>query len=101
MARLLKSLEPLSSYKDRKFDGTLEQYIECLRQSRTVYVGNLAFHTTEEQLHELFGKCGDVRRIIMGLDKNQAGGLSLFTYFKHTKNISIFIAFIFAGNLSS
>ena len=72
MARLLKSLEPLSSYKDRKFQGSLDEYIDCLRHSTTVYVGNLAFHTTEEQMHELFGKCGDVRRIIMGLDRNQA-----------------------------
>ena len=41
-----------------------------LKASTTVYVGNLAFHTTEEQIHELFGKCGLLRRIVMGLDKN-------------------------------
>ena len=29
----------------------------------------LSFYTTEEQLYELFGKCGDVKRIVMGLDK--------------------------------
>jgi hypothetical protein len=39
-------------------------------------VGNLSFFTTEEQIHELFGKCanieegGGVKRIIMGLDRN-------------------------------
>ncbi len=44
--------------------------MSCLRHSSTVYVGNLAFHTTEEQIHELFGKCGPLRRIVMGLDKN-------------------------------
>ena len=71
MSRLLKSLEPLSQYKDRKFDGSLEEYVACLRRSTTVYVGNLAFHTTEEQIHELFSKCGPLNRIIMGLDKNQ------------------------------
>jgi len=32
-------------------------------------VGNLSFYTTEEQIYELFSKCGDIRRIIMGLDK--------------------------------
>ena len=37
--------------------------------SATLYVGNMSFYTTEEQLYELFGKCGDVKRIIMGLDK--------------------------------
>lgn len=34
-----------------------------------MYVGNLSFYSTEEQIHELFSRCGDVRRIIMGLDK--------------------------------
>ena len=29
----------------------------------------LHFFTTEEQLYELFGKCGDVKKIVMGLDK--------------------------------
>lgn len=70
-SRLLKSLEPISLYKDRKFEGSLEEYVACLRQTTTVYVGNLAFHTTEEQIHELFGTCGPLRRIVMGLDKNE------------------------------
>jgi nuclear cap-binding protein subunit 2 len=29
----------------------------------------MSFYTTEEQLYELFGKAGDVKRIVMGLDK--------------------------------
>ena len=40
-----------------------------LRTTSTLYVGNMSFYTTEEQLHELFSKCGDIKRIIMGLDK--------------------------------
>lgn len=32
-------------------------------------MGNLSFYTTEEQIHELFSRAGDVKRIIMGLDK--------------------------------
>ncbi|CAF1079903.1 unnamed protein product [Adineta steineri] len=40
-----------------------------LLQSTTLYVGNLSFFTTEEQIHELFSRAGDVKRIIMGLDK--------------------------------
>ncbi|PIK51491.1 putative nuclear cap-binding protein subunit 2-like [Apostichopus japonicus] len=40
-----------------------------LRLSSTLYIGNLSFFTTEEQIHELFSKCGDIKRIIMGLDK--------------------------------
>ena len=42
---------------------------KLLRMSTTLYVGNLSFYTTEEQLYELFSKCGDIKRIVMGLDK--------------------------------
>ena len=28
-----------------------------------------SFYTTEEQLYELYGKCGDIKRIVLGLDK--------------------------------
>lgn len=75
MARLLASLEPISSYKDRAFTvdgrpGSLEEYVACLKRTRTVYVGNLAFHTTEEQIHELFSSCGPLKRVVMGLDKH-------------------------------
>ena len=36
-----------------------------------MYVGNLSHFTTEEQIHELFLKCGAIDRIIMGLDRNK------------------------------
>lgn len=36
-------------------------------RSTTLYVGNLSFYTTEEQIYELFSKCGDVSRVIVGL----------------------------------
>lgn len=39
--------------------------------SKTVYVGNLTHFTAEEQIHELFSKCGTIDRIIMGLDRNK------------------------------
>jgi nuclear cap-binding protein subunit 2 len=38
-------------------------------RSATVYVGNLSFYTTEEQIYELFSKVGLVKEIIMGLDR--------------------------------
>lgn len=40
----------LSAYRDRRFDGNQEEYEVCLKQSTTVYVGNLSFYTTEEQV---------------------------------------------------
>jgi nuclear cap-binding protein subunit 2 len=47
-----------------------------LATSSTLYVGNLTFYTTEEQLWELFSKVGEISRIIMGLNlesKQQCG----------------------------
>ena len=29
----------------------------------------MSFYTTEEQITELFSKCGDLKRVVMGLDK--------------------------------
>ncbi|GAQ87496.1 RNA recognition motif domain containing protein [Klebsormidium nitens] len=69
MARLYKSLEVLSAYRDRRFQGTQEEFEHALRTSTTVYVGNLTFFTTEEQIYEAFSKCGEIKKVIMGLDK--------------------------------
>ena len=49
--------------------GTKEAQSVALLRTTTLYVGNLSFHTTEEQIHELFSRAGDIKRIIMGLDK--------------------------------
>lgn len=38
-------------------------------KSATIYVGNLSFYTTEEQIYELFSKAGLIKEIIMGLDR--------------------------------
>lgn len=51
------------------FQGSRHDQESRLRFTTTLYVGNLSFYTTEEQLHELFSRCGDIRRIVMGLDK--------------------------------
>lgn len=57
MADLLKRLHPpQAQYRDRRFNGTQEEFEEVLRQSTTVYVGNLSFFTTEEQIYEVCGE---------------------------------------------
>ncbi|KAI7840260.1 hypothetical protein COHA_006042 [Chlorella ohadii] len=72
MAALLKQLNPaISQYKDRRFNGTQQAFEECLHTSTTVYVGNLSFYTTEDQIFEVFSKVGDIKRIVMGLDKHK------------------------------
>ncbi|GAM85823.1 hypothetical protein ANO11243_038310 [Dothideomycetidae sp. 11243] len=70
-----------SKYKKRRFNNRDEErqneraespdVDEKLKNATTLYVGNLSFYTTEEQIHELFSKCGEIKRIIMGLDRFQ------------------------------
>lgn len=42
----------ISKYRDRRFEGNQEDFERALRESTTVYVGNLSFFTTEEQIYE-------------------------------------------------
>ncbi|CAN0166138.1 unnamed protein product [Discosporangium mesarthrocarpum] len=56
-------------YWDRKNWKSLDEYKEALKTSRTLYIGNLSFHTTEAQIYALFDQVGPVRRVIMGLDR--------------------------------
>ncbi|CDK28811.1 unnamed protein product [Kuraishia capsulata CBS 1993] len=67
--------------------------------SGTVYIGKLSVETTEEQLYELFSRCGVVKKIIMGLDRytmtptgfcfiifaNSKGALSAVKYLNGTR----------------
>jgi len=64
-----------SNYRDRQFRGTGMEYEHALNTSTTVYVGNLSFFTTEEQIWELFcqasgaSKPHAVKKITMGLNR--------------------------------
>lgn len=51
--------------------GTEDDFIRQINESCTLYVGNVSFYTSEEQIHTLFSKCGQIKRTIMGLDRNQ------------------------------
>ena len=43
----------------------------CIRDSsKTVYIGNLSFYTTEAQIVELCSRTGPVRKVIMGLNRH-------------------------------
>lgn len=59
----------LSQYRDQHFKGSRHEQEKALLKSTTMYVGNLSYFTSEEQIHELFSRAGDVKRIVMGLDK--------------------------------
>ncbi|KAH9361333.1 hypothetical protein HPB48_006895 [Haemaphysalis longicornis] len=59
----------LSSYRDQHFKGSRAEQERLLQSSCTLYVGNMSFYTSEEQIYELFSKCGDVKKAVMGLDR--------------------------------
>jgi hypothetical protein len=63
--------KPKSLYIDRFWKGTREEFYAALDVTSTVYVGNLSFSTREEQIWELFSRVGEIRRIIMGLDREK------------------------------
>ena len=44
----------------------------------------MSFYTTEEQLTDLFGKCGDLKRVIMGLDKVKRVIFQIFSGYSET-----------------
>ncbi|MFH4978748.1 hypothetical protein AB6A40_005457 [Gnathostoma spinigerum] len=59
----------LSAYRDQRFKGSMREQERLLLTSSTLYIGNLSYFTTEEQVYELFSRAGDIRRIIMGIDR--------------------------------
>ncbi|KAJ3145786.1 hypothetical protein HK101_002401 [Irineochytrium annulatum] len=74
-----------TEYFDRRYKGTREEFFAKLHTSSTLYVGNLSFFTTEEQIFELFSKCGEIKRIIMGLDRQKKTpcGFCFVEYYHH------------------
>uniref|UniRef100_A0A673UIW0 Nuclear cap-binding protein subunit 2 n=1 Tax=Suricata suricatta TaxID=37032 RepID=A0A673UIW0_SURSU len=58
----------LREYRDQQFGGDHDEQ-NLLKESCTLDVENLSFYTTEEQMYELFSRCGDVKNVFMGLDK--------------------------------
>jgi RNA recognition motif-containing protein len=57
-------IERRKYYQDEAWDKMLRE----LKTTSTVYVGNLSFFTTEEQIYEMFSQCGTVKKIVMGLN---------------------------------
>lgn len=76
MADIVDPLDKISNYKDSQETRDRVTQLKLLQQSATLYIGNLSFYSTEEQIYQLFSKCtnpedgGGIKRIIMGLDRN-------------------------------
>ncbi|KAL2261771.1 hypothetical protein VTK26DRAFT_3412 [Humicola hyalothermophila] len=62
-----------------------QQEEDPLKNATTLYVGNLSFYTTEEQVYELFSKCGEIKRLVMGLDRfnKTPCGFCFVEYYSH------------------
>lgn len=59
----------LNLYWDQHFWGVNEEQEKLLKKRQMIYVRNLSFHTAEKQIYELSSKSGNIKNIIMGLDK--------------------------------
>lgn len=66
---LVDRLDAFSRYKDRDFKGSESEYQERLRESKTLYVGNISFRTSELHLRDLFSRFGAVDQVILGINK--------------------------------
>ncbi|RSL40571.1 Nuclear cap-binding protein subunit 2 [Fusarium sp. AF-6] len=66
-------------------DNAGEPPADPLANATTLYVGNLSFYTTEEQVYELFSKCGEIKRLVMGLDRfsKTPCGFCFVEYYTH------------------
>jgi len=96
MAHVVSSLDQPSNYKDSHAKVDRQRQNDMLSKSTTLYIGNLSFYTTEEQIYELFTKCaspedgGGIKRIIMGLDRNTRTpcGFCFVEYYTHAEALA-------------
>lgn len=56
-------------YIDKEFKGSCKEYEDILKKTKTVWVGKLNKNIIEEQIWALFSFCGEIRRVIMGIDR--------------------------------
>jgi len=70
LTRFVQDLGAPSTYVDRGYEEGPAAYVRNVAASATLYVGNLSFFTSEEQIHALFSRCGPIKRTIIGLDRN-------------------------------
>ncbi len=69
MAHLFVDLNPSTHYWDKRSGLSREEWLMRLQSSTTLYVGNLSFYTTEDQIYELFSRCAEVSKVVMGLNR--------------------------------
>ncbi|EQB59722.1 nuclear cap-binding protein subunit 2 [Vairimorpha apis BRL 01] len=63
-------LNRTSYYKEKTFTGTDEEYLKLMEESNTIYINNLDNSIDESRIWELGLLFGDVKRVIMGINRN-------------------------------
>lgn len=58
--------------------------------STTLLVSGIAMHTREDQLYELFGKCGEIKRLVPRVDNYRNPIGECFVELSRQRNILIF-----------
>lgn len=63
--------------------------LERVEVSSTIYIGNLSFYTTLEQVYELMSRAGPIVQVIMGLDRfqNTPCGFCFVEYMSHEDSL--------------
>lgn len=70
LEKYLQNKTELFAYRDRKFQGSEEEYVNALKNSTTIYIGNLSTKVEEERLWAIFSLCGEIKRVIMGINRS-------------------------------
>ncbi|WFD27025.1 nuclear cap binding complex subunit [Malassezia nana] len=95
MSHIVEHLNAPSTYRDSRARSSAHEQQMAIAQSSTLYIGNLSFYTTEEQMYELFARVthmvggGGIKRIIMGLDRNTKTpcGFAFVEFYTHDEAV--------------
>lgn len=63
--------QPQRVHFDRVNYDSRESQLLDYESSTAVYVGNLSFYTSEDQIWEHFSRCGRIKQVIMGLNREK------------------------------
>jgi polyadenylate-binding protein 2 len=83
----ISAAEPAEEIKDGEqvvAEGSPTEVSES--DLRSVFVGNVHFKATDEELRELFNECGDIERITIAMDKTGYSKGYAFIEFKDQKD---------------
>ncbi|WUR04750.1 nuclear cap-binding protein subunit 2 [Vairimorpha necatrix] len=70
LEKYYKPATPVSYYKEKTFTGSDDEYLKLMNESSTVYINNIDPSIDESRIWELALLFGDVKRVIMGINRN-------------------------------